>query len=339
MLLYNDAISHKPEDNLKRRCLSLIVYVLCGAFCLYSIIVYIKLKDRDLALAVFVYFLVLLGGFFLIRKNYQIKALVHLYLIFDPLFAAFVMLYFWRYSAGTALWVLPIPVGAYVFLEKKYVYIYTLYVLLIVFFVTFLSKFLTHETLHFKETDFSDAIVGVANIIIVTILLYYNDKIKSVKIIANFVQDVNHNNISKLESEKNINENKILKEDFSSNDKDIDKYNEIFQKVQSVVEEQFYFKDADFTTSRLSYLLKINNLYIAKSIKLNGYSSFSHYINSCRIQYVKELINENDLSKITLMYIYTSSGFSSQSTFNRVFKQIEGITPTEYIYNLKKNTK
>ncbi|UWX58859.1 AraC family transcriptional regulator [Chryseobacterium oranimense] len=339
MILYNDGISHKPEDNLKRRCLSLIVYVLCVALCIYSIIVYITLNDRDLAIAIFVYFLVLLCAFFLIRKNYRIKTLVHFYLIFDPLFAAFAMLYFWRYSAGTALWVLPIPVGAYVFLERKYVYIYTSYVLLIVLLVTFLSKFLTHKTPNFNEIDFSDAIVGAANIIIVALLLYYNDKIKSVKIMANFVQDINHNSMTKLETEINRNGNEILKKDFSGYDKDIDKYNEIFQNVKSIVEEQLYFKDADFTISRLSHLLKINNLYIAKSIKLNGYSSFSHYINSCRIRYVKELINENNLSKITLMYIYTSSGFSSQSTFNRVFKQIEGVTPTEYIYNLKKNVK
>jgi AraC-like DNA-binding protein len=38
------------------------------------------------------------------------------------------------------------------------------------------------------------------------------------------------------------------------------------------------------------------------------------------------------------MYIYTEAGFSNQSTFNRVFKQIEGITPSEYFQkNLKNN--
>ncbi|MFP3733141.1 helix-turn-helix domain-containing protein, partial [Bacillus sp. SIMBA_006] len=55
------------------------------------------------------------------------------------------------------------------------------------------------------------------------------------------------------------------------------------------------------------------------------------YLNTCRIENVKKLIQENDINKITLMYIYTASGFSNQSTFNRVFKQIEGITPSEYI--------
>ncbi len=30
-------------------------------------------------------------------------------------------------------------------------------------------------------------------------------------------------------------------------------------------------------------------------------------------------------------YIYLSAGFRHQSTFNKVFKEIEGITPSEYI--------
>ncbi|SHM16553.1 Helix-turn-helix domain-containing protein [Chryseobacterium carnipullorum] len=339
MILNNNSISENTEDDLKRRCISLIVYLLCVALCLYSIIVYVTLKDENFALVTFIYFLVLLYTFLLRRKTYHIKTLVHLYLIFDPLFSAFIMLYFWRYSAGTALWVMPVPIGAYVFLEKKYVYVYTLYVLLIVIFVTLMSKFLWFETPSYNSTDFSDALVGSTNIIIVVLLLYYNDKIKSVKIAANFEKDINSTSIgeSKLEINRNDN-NEILKQDFSS-EKDFNKYSEIFQNVQNIVEKQLSFKDADFTISQLSHLIKVNNLYIAKSIKLNGYSSFSHYINFCRIQHVKKLINENDLSKITLMYIYTSSGFSSQSTFNRVFKQIEGITPTDYIYNLQKNAK
>ncbi|KFF00550.1 hypothetical protein IX39_07885 [Chryseobacterium formosense] len=84
-------------------------------------------------------------------------------------------------------------------------------------------------------------------------------------------------------------------------------------------------------------MLKSNNLYISKSIKANDFSNFNHYLNTCRINNVKKLLSENDISRVTLMYIYTESGFSNQSTFNRVFKQIEGITPTEYISNLQKD--
>ena len=54
-----------------------------------------------------------------------------------------------------------------------------------------------------------------------------------------------------------------------------------------------------------------------------------------RIECVKRLLHENDIEKVTLMYIYTEAGFSNQSTFNRVFKQMENITPSEYINSLQ----
>jgi AraC-like DNA-binding protein len=41
---------------------------------------------------------------------------------------------------------------------------------------------------------------------------------------------------------------------------------------------------------------------------------------------MQKLLYEADFKKLKLMYIYLESGFKSQSTFNRVFKQIEGIT-------------
>ncbi|MFN1215977.1 helix-turn-helix domain-containing protein [Chryseobacterium kwangjuense] len=335
MILHNDNISGNTEEELKRHCISSIVYVLCVALCLYSVIIYVVLEDQNFALATTIYFLVLLYTYLLVRKTYNIRMLVHLYLIFDPLFAAFVMLYFWRYSAGMALWILPIPVGAYVFLEKKYVYLYTLYILLMVVFVTFMGKFLTVETPALNKTDLSDALVGASNMIIVGLLLYYNDKIRAVRMAENFEKNRNPSTAeSALETSDKNEKSGIVKDRLSGNDRELEKYTEIFQKVQTIVEEQQSFKDADFTISKLSHLMKINNLYIAKAIKQNGYASFSHYMNVRRIEHVKKLIAENDLSKITLMYIYTSSGFSSQSTFNRVFKQIENVTPTEYINNL-----
>ncbi len=115
------------------------------------------------------------------------------------------------------------------------------------------------------------------------------------------------------------------------------KYIGLFNDIQRVVEQESHFKEVDFTISKLAYMLKVNNLYISKAIKINGYSNFNYYLNVCRVEHVKKIIMEDDINKITLMYIYTASGFSNQSTFNRVFKQIEGITPSEYISGRMRN--
>jgi AraC-like DNA-binding protein len=51
---------------------------------------------------------------------------------------------------------------------------------------------------------------------------------------------------------------------------------------------------------------------------------------------VKDMLNNDVDKKYTLHYIYTSAGFRNQSTFNKVFKLLEGITPSEYITKISK---
>jgi len=50
---------------------------------------------------------------------------------------------------------------------------------------------------------------------------------------------------------------------------------------------------------------------------------------------------QNDLKKAeqnyTLEYYYTKYGFKSQSTFNKAFKRNTGMTPSDYLINIKSN--
>jgi AraC-like DNA-binding protein len=49
------------------------------------------------------------------------------------------------------------------------------------------------------------------------------------------------------------------------------------------------------------------------------------------VVYVKDKLQSDELKTMTLMHIYSEAGFKNQSTFNKVFKKIEGVTPSEYI--------
>lgn len=256
---------------------------------------------------------------------------------YAPLFAGFVMLDFWKFSAATAMWLLPVPLGAHIFLGKKYIYIYTLYILLIIIAVSILTKLYVFDYFALNDVKVivaSDTFVGVSNIAVFGLLLYYNEKIRKAEIESNILNKIEF-------SKQQENPDRSEEADFTEKEKaaypnldNTEKYNLLFNDIRDIVEDQGYYKDVGFTISQLSNILKSNNLYISKSIKLNGFSNFSHYLNTCRIENVKKLLQENDISKVTLMYIYTESGFSNQSTFNRVFKQIEGVTPSEYLTNL-----
>ncbi|MDV7699288.1 helix-turn-helix domain-containing protein [Chryseobacterium soli] len=338
-------------DALKRKLISQYVYLMSGILLGYSLVFYFVVKDSFFAACTFVYSILLFYTFIIIRnirKNYNIKVLVHLYMTYAPLFAGFVMLDFWKYSAATAMWLLPVPLGAHIFLGKKYVYIYSVYIFLIIVAVSILNKFFTFNYFSLNDVNvivISDTFVGLSNLAVFMILIYYNEKIRKAEIEENIFNQINfsgENNQNQTDgnfledtevaiADESIEKDKLI---FSENE-NIEKYVALFKEVRNIVEEEAYFKDVNFTISQLSNMLKSNNLYIAKSIKLNGFTNFNHYLNVCRIENVKKLLSEHDISRVTLMYIYTESGFSNQSTFNRVFKQIEGITPSEYTMALK----
>lgn len=58
--------------------------------------------------------------------------------------------------------------------------------------------------------------------------------------------------------------------------------------------------------------------------------NFYDFINSHRIEEVKKKLNNPAYKHLTLLGIALESGFNSKTTFNRVFKQATGITPTEF---------
>ena len=55
--------------------------------------------------------------------------------------------------------------------------------------------------------------------------------------------------------------------------------------------------------------------------------SFNDYINRLRVQAAQDLLRSTDRPVTEVML---EVGFESQSTFNRVFRDIQGITPREY---------
>ena len=59
--------------------------------------------------------------------------------------------------------------------------------------------------------------------------------------------------------------------------------------------------------------------------------SFSEWRNSLRIKHAMKLIDQGETSDFTLQSIAQQSGFNSQSTFIRSFKNVTGNTPSNYL--------
>lgn len=107
------------------------------------------------------------------------------------------------------------------------------------------------------------------------------------------------------------------------------KYDKIFQQIEEYVETRQPYLNPDFKITQMANDLHINMAYITKSIRKKRNMNFKSFINVYRIENVKKRM-QTETSRYTLEYIYLSSGFKSQSSFNRAFKQQTGTTPSEY---------
>ena len=71
------------------------------------------------------------------------------------------------------------------------------------------------------------------------------------------------------------------------------------------------------------------------SILINSHlnKNFFDYVNSFRIKYAQQLLENPDYKKHTVLEIMYDSGFNSKSSFNTAFKKTVGVSPTQYRKN------
>ena len=65
-----------------------------------------------------------------------------------------------------------------------------------------------------------------------------------------------------------------------------------------------------------------------------GYDNFSTYINGYRIAAIKQEFANPKKAHTPILTIALNNGFNSLSTFNRAFKSVQGVTPSEFRKNL-----
>jgi AraC-like DNA-binding protein len=70
---------------------------------------------------------------------------------------------------------------------------------------------------------------------------------------------------------------------------------------------------------------------ISAVLNQHHHRSFNEWLNAYRLQEFKQKIREGYLQQLTISAIALECGFNSQATFQRIFKQSLGMTPSEYL--------
>lgn len=77
-----------------------------------------------------------------------------------------------------------------------------------------------------------------------------------------------------------------------------------------------------------------NETYISRALNHGMGQSFNRFINALRVEHAKTLIESTSDSFLT---IAMDSGFNSKATFNRVFRDISGETPSSFKKHIAEN--
>lgn len=100
--------------------------------------------------------------------------------------------------------------------------------------------------------------------------------------------------------------------------------------LKNTVKEQRYYEDPELSLHSLAKKLDLTAHELSRIINQALKKTFNDFINEYRVRSAARKIQDPAYRNITLLGIAFESGFNSQSTFNRIFKQMTGKSPLEY---------
>lgn len=108
------------------------------------------------------------------------------------------------------------------------------------------------------------------------------------------------------------------------------------QLLQLMLKDKL-FKDAELNLGELADKLKVHANILSQVINSFENKTFYDYINGLRIEEFKTLAADPQSSQYTLLSLAFECGFNSKTAFNRNFRKATGLSPSEYLNQLKIN--
>mgnify|MGYP000016902050 CR=1 FL=1 len=102
----------------------------------------------------------------------------------------------------------------------------------------------------------------------------------------------------------------------------------LLNTITNHIEKEQMFLDNQLTLASLANSVGITTHHLSEVLNQQEGKNFYQFINEYRVNYFCQKLVQDHSSKLLDMAM--DSGFSSKSTFNSVFKQLKGITPSQY---------
>ncbi len=124
---------------------------------------------------------------------------------------------------------------------------------------------------------------------------------------------------------------KYIKSGLHKNDVDV-----YYSSLIQLMDSEKLFLDSRLSIKTVADKLGMSVNHLSQVINQQSGKNFFKFINEYRVEEAKILLLDQSNKKYTILAIAYDCGFNSKSSFNTIFKQYMGKTPSDFIENSKK---
>ena len=105
----------------------------------------------------------------------------------------------------------------------------------------------------------------------------------------------------------------------------------ILTALEAIMTKEEAYRSPSLKITTLANKLRVTQHRLRALInQMLGYQNFNDFVNTYRLEAVKKAMLESDKRSLPILTIAMDCGFNSLSPFNRVFRERENMTPSEY---------
>jgi AraC-like DNA-binding protein len=102
-------------------------------------------------------------------------------------------------------------------------------------------------------------------------------------------------------------------------------------RIATAMEQDHLYRDMELTIGRLAAHLGIPEHRLRQHINRQlGYRNFNDFLNRYRVEEAATELRNPQRARIPILTIAMDAGYRSMTTFNKAFKTLHGLTPSEY---------
>src|SRR5690606_207599 len=101
-------------------------------------------------------------------------------------------------------------------------------------------------------------------------------------------------------------------------------------RLSRIMAEEKPYLSAELSLEGLAEKVGLAPKRVSQAINEGFGKNFFEYVNEYRIREAERIFQESTDPGLTVLEVMYASGFNSKSSFNGIFKQLTGMTPSEY---------